>query len=426
MRIGILTVGSRGDVQPFVALGRGLKAAGHEVIIVTAEMFASMVSDHGLLFRRLSDDLLRLKDTPEGRGVLEGRGGKLALLRQVNPLLRTMLDEAWAASRDLEAIIYHPKALAGYHIAEKLRIPGILSLPVPLYTPTQAFPLPILPPRIRLGGWFNQGSYSLLKLIAVPFRDIVRRWRTETLELPPRRVRELTRADGAPVPVLYGYSEHIVPRPPDWPEWVAATGYWLLDRPADWRPPTDLARFIETGPRPVYLGFGSMTGNRDEKRGQLVLEALARLRLRGVIATGWGGLKMLDLPETVFALERAPHDWLFPRVSVVVHHGGAGTTAAALRSGRSSVICPFMGDQPFWGDRLYRLGVGPKPIPQKRLTVENLTQAIRTAIDDTDIRARTLDLSRKIRAEDGIARAVKFIERHTASSAIFRATCRST
>jgi sterol 3beta-glucosyltransferase len=170
-----------------------------------------------------------------------------------------------------------------------------------------------------------------------------------------------------------------------------------------------LVEFLVAGSPPVYVGFGSMAGRNPEKVTQIVFESLARSGQRGVIATGWGGLAVSDLPDNLFKIESIPHDWLFPQMVAVVHHGGAGTTAAGLRAGKPTVICPFFGDQPFWGRRVFELGVGPEPIPHKKLSVEKLANAIQVAVSDDDIRKRAAGLGEKIRAENGIARAVDFI-----------------
>jgi UDP:flavonoid glycosyltransferase YjiC (YdhE family) len=165
--------------------------------------------------------------------------------------------------------------------------------------------------------------------------------------------------------------------------------------------------FLQSGPPPVYIGFGSMAGRDPERRAEIALEALKRSGQRGVLLTGWGGLQPRDLPDDVYAVDSVPHDWLFPQMAAVVHHGGAGTTAAGLRAGTPTVIVPFFGDQPFWGRRVAELGVGPAPIPQKQLSVERLAAAIRTAAGDPAMRARAQELGRRIRQEDGVARAVE-------------------
>jgi len=171
-----------------------------------------------------------------------------------------------------------------------------------------------------------------------------------------------------------------------------------------------LVDFLAAGLPPVYIGFGSIAGKSPAKTTTIVTEALKKSGQRGIIATGWGGLEASLLPETMFTIDQAPHNWLLPHVAAVVHHGGAGTTAAGLRAGKPTIICPFFGDQPFWGSRISELRVGPEPIPQKELTVENLATAIHVAVTDENMGRRAAALGEKIRIEDGVGRAVQFIE----------------
>lgn len=411
MNILILTIGSRGDIQPFVALGKGLSARGHTVTVCTAAMYESFVTEHGLNYAYMTDEMIRLTDTVDGQRTVESGGKGFGLINRVKPIIRQMLDQAWEAAQGADAIVYHPKTLAGYHIAEKLNLPVFMSMPLPAFTPTAAFPNPILPPTIRLGGAFNRLSYAVTRMVGMPFYGVVKDWRA-SVGLPPRSrfASEIVLPDGSPMPTLYSYSPRVVPSPPDWPATTVATGYWFLDQMENWQPPAALTAFLDSGEPPVYVGFGSMAGTDPEVKARLVLDALAQAGQRGIIASGWGGLKASALPDTVFMLEQAPHDWLFPRVKAVVHHGGAGTTAAGLRAGKPHVICPFLGDQPFWGQRTYALGVGAHPIPQKQLTADKLASAIRTVVADAEMQRRADALGTDIRAEDGVGRAVTMIE----------------
>jgi UDP:flavonoid glycosyltransferase YjiC (YdhE family) len=210
-------------------------------------------------------------------------------------------------------------------------------------------------------------------------------------------------------PVIYGYSNFVIPRPADWDANTYVAGYWFLDEPADWMPPADLVDFLQAGPAPVYIGFGSM-GDRDpEQTTRIVLDAVARTGQRAVLASGWGGMRQTEMPSTVHMLKSVPHSWLFPQMAAVVHHGGAGTTAAGVRAGVPSIITPFFGDQPFWGKRIADLGIGPAPIAKKALTAERLAQAITQAVSDTAMRQRAAELGVKVRAEDGANQAAKLI-----------------
>ena len=231
-------------------------------------------------------------------------------------------------------------------------------------------------PESPLTSWANPISHRLTQqMIWQTTRAADKAAREQVLGMRPTGLfgpyRELAKSL-----TLYGYSPSVVPKPADWDATQHVTGYWSLEPHAQWSPPEDLMRFLETGPAPVYIGFGSM-GSRDPKASaRLVLEALERSGQRGVLYSGWGGLSHDDLPPSVFMVGSTPHSWLFPRMAAVVHHGGAGTTAAGLSAGVPSVVTPVMGDQPWWGRRVHDLGVGPRPVNRRHLTPEHLANAI--------------------------------------------------
>jgi sterol 3beta-glucosyltransferase len=302
--------------------------------------------------------------------------------------------------------------LSATSIAEKLDVPVMLAMPVPMIVPTTESPTIGLPD-LKVGGWYNKATYQLIQMGYRTYAGMVDEFRQDVLGLDksPKSAGLLYMANHQPVPVLHAYSEHVVPRPHDWPDQAHVTGYWFLDRLTQWEPSAELQAFLEAGEPPVYVGFGSMAGRNPQGLTHIVIEALQQAQVRGLIATGWGGLDVNSLPDTIFKLDQAPHDWLFPRVAAVVHHGGAGTTAAGLRAGRPTIICPFFGDQPFWGRRVQALGVGSKPIPQKNLTVDKLAAAIREVTISESIQQNAAVLGEKVRQEDGIANAVSIIER---------------
>lgn len=410
MRILITTFGTRGDIQPYIALGIGLKHAGHEAAICTSEGYRSFVEEYQLDYVFMSNELLQLsQDSLNATG---GITGTFKTIQKIPLAVRNAMDDEWKAALTFkpDLIIYHPKCLGSLHVAEKLNIPAIASIPLPFYTPTREFPVPFMS-GIRLGKWFNLLSYKIMGLSSGMYTKATNDFRAKALGMPPlKRFPDLlTRSDGSPVPILYPYSPHVLPVPHDFPPHVHVTGYWFLDGSKGWQPDRELVRFLEAGAPPVYIGFGSMGGLGGDERAKVVLNALKQTGQRGLIATGWGGLKATELPDHVFMLDAVPHDWLFPQVAAVVHHGGAGTTAAGLRAGKPSIICPFLGDQPFWGGIVQQLGVGPKPIPQTRLTADRLADAIRTVVQDVEMQNRAGELGKQIRAEDGVACAVDVI-----------------
>jgi sterol 3beta-glucosyltransferase len=411
MKITILTAGSRGDVQPFVALALGLQRAGHRVTLAAPLDAERFVAGYGVSYARLTADYQQLAATEQSRAALGGNPAALfKTYREFQGMMRTLLDDAWAAAQGADTIVYHPKALAGADIARRLTVPGFLAAPMPMLTPTAAFPMPGTFSR-NLGGKFNRATYAANRLMLLSFYGLINRWRRETLGLPPRSPLAHPFSDnGRPLPQLYAVSPQVVPRPDDWPAHAHMTGYWFLPAVADWSSPPALEAFLAAGEPPVYVGFGSMAGRKPEETTALVLEALAQSGQRGILASGWGGLRATALPEHVHLLEAAPHAWLFPRCAAVVHHGGAGTTAAGLQAGRPTIICPFFGDQPFWGQRVAASGAGPAPIPQKKLTAAGLAAAIREATRNAAMRQRAAAIGAAIRAEDGVQRAVELIE----------------
>jgi UDP:flavonoid glycosyltransferase YjiC (YdhE family) len=403
-------------VQPYVALGVGLKANGYDIRIGTHTNFESMARSRKLDFVPLSgnpEDILMTNWGEEwmstGSNFIQFVRG---LLRIIEPVAEQCALDCWNASQDSDAIIASRLGLAaGYHISEKLRIPLVPAYLQP-YTPTHAFPTAFIYPEIRLGASLNRVTHIIAEAIFWScFRSWTGTFRTEVLKLSPVKHRWLFWPEQRKnFPVLYGYSPTVVPKPVDWNDQIHVTGYWLMDETRDWRPPSDLADFLESGPAPIYVGFGSMRNADPEATTRLVVKALTVAKQRGVLLRGWGGLGGTSLPDHVFQVESVPHDWLFSRVKAVVHHGGAGTTAAGLRAGIPSIVIPFFADQPFWAHRIYKLGVGPKPISRKQLSALGLAEAITTAVTQNEMRTKARQIGQLIRAEDGVKRAVQVID----------------
>ncbi len=417
MRIAIVTIGSRGDVQPYVALGMGLQAAGFGVRLAAHEEFEPFVRSHGLEFASVSGNPREAMTTENGKQWLESQSNPIKFLRGMKRLAEpTMWQTArdmMQATEDADLILASTLALfSAQSIGERLGVPVIAASPQPIITTrhfvSPAFPLP--PAWLPFPQIYNRLSHPMArKMMWTVFGDSINKIRADMLDLPPTRERAWTLHGD--LLALLGYSEHVVPKPPDWGQSVHVTGYWFLDSARDYRPPAALAAFLDAGAPPVYVGFGSMANRNPEAIRTLVLQALERSGQRGILLTGWGGMSRANLPDTVLQVDSIPHDWLFPRMAAVVHHGGAVTTAAGLRAGVPSIVIPFFADQPFWAERVYRLGVGPKPIPRSRLTAGGLADAIRAAVSDREMQRRATSLGEKLRAEDGVARAVEAIQR---------------
>ena len=417
MNIFIITLGSRGDVQPYVALGKGLKATGHHVTLATSSSFEPFITEHGLNYGYLSNDLLDLIDPDifDKAGNIFGMiKTAIEMSRVANRINEKLLYESWetAQQSNPDMIIYHPKALAGPHIAEKLNIPLALAVPLPIMVPTGEFPA-LGMPNFGLGSWYNKLTYRLLAMGYSNYDKTVNVFREKSLGLEPVKgaAMRIKTPDGRPIPVLHAYSRYIAPRPADWGDHASVNGYWFLERLDDWQPSAELQAFLDAGDPPVYAGFGSMASKNPQKLAHIVIEAMKQANVRGIIATGWGGLDAASLPDTILKIDQAPHDWLFPRMAAVVHHGGAGTTSAGLRAGCPTFIAPFIADQPYWGAQVHRLGVGPEPIHNKKLTVDKLAVALREMTGNASMKTKAAQLGEKIRQEDGIANAIAVIEK---------------
>ncbi len=411
MKITIFAAGSRGDIQPCLVLGRGLQEAGYRVCLAAPEDFADFVRPHGLDFFPLRGDVQEIMASDTGRKFMETGGSNplnsiFAVRKMIRPVVMEMAEDAFAACRDAEAMICLGVFSAfGQAIAAALNIPLIHVEPTPLL-PTKAFPAASWPIQRNWGRHHNYLSgLAMLGVVWLWYRPFVNEFRRK-LGLPPSSFSRFFRVMRT-APMIGAYSPSVIPH--QWPASMHVSGYLFLDAQPDWQPSPELQEFLGAGDPPVYIGFGSMAGRHPEKLATLVLEALDRSGQRGILLTGWGGLRTRLVPDSVLVIDSVPHSWLFPRTAAVIHHGGAGTTAEGLRAGVPTIIIPFVLDQPFWGARVKSLGLGPDPIPQKKLTADRLAQAITTAVSDSEMRQRAAAVGETIRGEDGVGAAVEII-----------------
>lgn len=412
-KLSIVASGTRGDVQPYIALGKGLQEAGYHVHLFTSDNFEPLVTDAGLTFGSTGVSVEERLQSDEWRKALEGGNFLTILSRMQKEMKSASMDIARRLPSLLEGsdlIVAGMSAMGIYSIADMQKIPILQAFVFP-FTPTQEFPTPLVS-SLPFGKALNRLSFHITRQMF---------WQTskagdaairQHLGLPKGSFwGPFGLLERQHLPTLYGYSAHVLPRPGDWTDNHHVTGYWFLNEPDHWSPPADLLDFLNAGEPPIYIGFGSMSSRNPREAGQIALEALARSGQRGVIASGWGGLELSNTPQNVHLISSMPHSWLFPRMSAVVHHGGAGTTAAGLRAGVPSIIVPFMADQSFWGHRTANLGVGTAPIARKKLTSERLAAAIHEAVTNTSMRRKATEMGESIRAEDGIANAVAIVDR---------------
>ncbi|MFI2363075.1 glycosyltransferase [Promicromonospora sp. NPDC019610] len=423
MKALIMTLGTRGDVQPFVALAQALDAAGHEAVLCAPHRFADLVTGNGVTFAGVDDGPMRQLDSPAEAGLAFGGGlrARVRQIREMPSMFDQVLSDSWhvasgGAGSGADVVIHNGQILSGQHVAEALGIPAVLGLPLPMYVPTREYPWPGQSLSFGLPGWLNRATFAGMRLPASMFGRVIDRWRRDTLGLSPRPGRHdpTVRPDGRPAPVLHAYSPAVLPRPEDWPGTAEVTGYWFLSSAS--RLPADVEQFLAAGPAPLFAGFGSMSGLDPQALTRAVVQAAALTGHRLVMATGWGGLdagtaKAAAVEHGMELLVVADVDYqaLFPRMAAIVHHGGAGTVGTAFAAGRPQVVCPFVADQPFWGRVAHARGVAPMPLTQRRLSGSALAARIAQADAPASVAAAT-SLSDRIAGERGLDRAVALTE----------------
>ena len=402
-----------GDTQPFVSLAARFKQQGHRVKLAARPDFASLAASYDVEFVPLGNPYKSLLRSEEVATAI-GSGNMLKMLvkqvsnkNQRKAFLDGLDTDAMRAVEGAEAIIYKSSWFPFYSIAEKLGVPSASAMFMPV-TRTRSFPSFLIGDGEDRGPMINALLWHITEqFIWQVSRNFDNKMRNELLGLPRLpflgpSARQLERT-----PLYYAFSPSVVPRPADWPDRIHVTGFWFSDPPPGWTPPSDLVAFLESGPSPVYVGFGSMPSGSAEDTLKLILKALELSHQRGILLSGWAGIgDVRKLPEYAFGVESVPHSWLFPRMSAVVHHGGAGTTGAGLRAGVPSVVTPFVADQPNWARRIEALGVGPRAIRFSELTADLLAGAIGHATSDSAMRQRASDLGEKIRSEDGVGTTV--------------------
>lgn len=408
MNITILTFGSRGDVQPFLPLSLGLMAGGHNIILAAPARFKALVEEHGITFFPLAGDPEELSRRLNDAGY--------NFFKLVNELMPHAIDigadimrQTDEACRDADLIIHTFAHAVGAHtLAREKNIPDIHIQTFPMFTPTGDYPnISLLDLRSRfLNRLTHTASIKITELTSfLGFEQVRRR-----AGLPKRKLYSPFK-DSQPhlrTPILCAWSPSLIPPSSDWNPRVHVTGYYFFPYNNSYMPSNELKDFLEAGKSPVCISFGSMVNKNAEKIDMVIRESLKRTNNRGIILSGWGSAKRETTKELLY-LESAPHDWLLPKCTLLIHHGGAGTTSAGLRAGISQVVVPFMADQPFWGIRVHAIGVAPKAINVNQLSVEKMVSAIVEA-ESNVILERAQITGQEIRGEDGVMNAVKLIE----------------
>ncbi|ODV85021.1 glycosyltransferase family 1 protein [[Candida] arabinofermentans NRRL YB-2248] len=411
-RFTLLTIGSRGDVQPYIALGKGLLKEGHSVKIVTHAEFEPWIKSHGIEFDVIAGDPSELMAL-----MVNNPSINYNFIKEAKSKFRSWIDDllvtSWKACQDTDVLIESPSSICGIHIAEKLQIPYFRAFTMP-WTRTRAYPHAFMVPDQKLGGAYNYMTH-------VAFENgywrgtsyQINKWRVETLGL---RKTNLAAMKQSSVPFLYNMSPAVFPPSVDFAEWIHVTGYWFLNESNDYKPPKELTDFMQKarddGKKLVYIGFGSIVVSNPAELTKAVCNAVVEADVRCIMNKGWSdrlGAKSnveIELPKEVYNAGSVPHDWLFPQLDATVHHGGSGTTGASLRFGLPTIIKPFFGDQKFYAGRVEDLGCG---IGLKDLNYKSLAKALKEVTTNARIIEKARSIGTKIRSEHGVQYAIETI-----------------
>ncbi|QPG77239.1 hypothetical protein FOA43_004646 [Brettanomyces nanus] len=414
-RLTLLTIGSRGDVQPYIALGKALVKEGHSVKIVTHKEFGPWIKSHGLDFDVIAGDpseLMSLMVSHPSISYSFVRDAKSKFSSWIDELLQS----SWKACQDTDVLIESPSSFAGIHIAEALQVPYFRAFTMP-WSRTRAYPNAFLVPDQKLGG-----SYNYMTHVAFEngyWRGVsnqVNKWRENTLHIGKTNLAAMKQNS---VPFLYNISAVVFPPSVDFPDWVKVTGYWFLNEGgSDYEPPRELVNFIDSarkdGKKLVYIGFGSIVVDKPRELSRAVISAVVDADVRCILNKGWSErkadvnetLEKEQFPTEIYSAGSVPHDWLFPRIDAAVHHGGSGTTGASLKFGLPTVIKPFFGDQKFYASRVEDLGCG---VALKELNSKSLTAALKEVTTSKRIQEKAKLIGMKIREEKGIQNAIDAI-----------------
>lgn len=415
MKYTLITIGSEGDVRPYVLLAKELIRRGHQVKIAAFNSFEGLIRENNIDFYPLTGDAKNFIGK-----IMEPNVNGLTYLMHLRSALSSsiakLLEDMYLSCEDAQAIVGTFFGTTMYSIAEKKDIPCIQThfFPIDYNSTMPISSAPIWP----LGPLWHKATYRIGHfLISIVEKIYLSSWRKSKNMRPHKISTTLDNSlKGEYIPTLYAISPSLISKPKEWGEHIHLTGFWV-DKKSDaikYTPEAELISFLDKHQKVIYIGFGSMVSGDMDKTLNIVLKAIEEAGVPAIISKGWGGDSLnLQTKDKIYAIGHVPHAWLFDRVTAVVHHGGAGTTAAGLMAGKPTLIVPFGGDQFFWGDRIFKGGLGPKPIPRKKLTVKKLAKGLTKLVDSKDFEIKARELQKDLLKEDGIKSAVDIIEMKT-------------
>lgn len=414
MKVSLLALGTRGDVQPYVALAKELIKNGHEASVCTGKTFRRFIEENGVTFHEAAVDLMAFLQSDEGKQIFGGgRYNLIKMLRYskevIVPAYRKSLNDFLEASKGADLIIYHPKALGAVDIACYLDIPCINMSPVPILYPITEFPNLAVSPTRNLGAFLNKLTYKPVVFAESSSIKDINEFRMNMLKLPKRKVGTLTfRQNGRDIPIIYPISPFLFQEVSSWEGRVHLPGFYFLDI-GDTELAEDIQKFLREGEKPIVISFSSMPLKDPVLFKEKLIQALKETNNRAVVLTGTSGMTF-EGEENILAVEKAPHRLIFKEAKGIIHHGGAGTLSEALLSGVPQLIMPFSVDQPFWAHLLHSRGYALSPLREKNLKVSDLVSSLKE-LESEKYCKNAKEIKKIIEAEKGLEHTVKYIEK---------------
>lgn len=404
MKIALLTLGTRGDVQPYAVLGQALKQRGHQVTLSTAKNFEALVRSYDIEFLPVEADFQAFLETEEGKKMMKNplRAQK-NLEKWVYPMIFSALTTFFKLAKESDKVLYHIKTLGDY-FADQFPEKMIRANVVPAYQPTREFVNPILS-GLRLPATLNKFSYLLSEIGIRMMAKPIKRFREH--EGLSKKIKKIQ------LPSLYGISPYYLDKPADYPKDAFFTGFWTSPSLDGLDP--DVTDFLRQGEAPLLLTFGSMPFVSEIDLPVVLDRLTSALKIRLIVIKGWGlyDTDILSKNKSIKVISSAPYDKLFPLVKAVIHHGGIGTISACLLAGKPFLSCPVMyplGDQHFWGAIGYRKGLALAPMPLKKITEQLLIDRVKELLENTQLFDNAQKISKQLRDEDGVQNAIEKIE----------------
>lgn len=414
MKVVFLTVGSRGDVQPYVALAKELIKNGHEALVCTGSSFKRFIQENGVGFHEATADLMAILESEEGKKVFNG--GHYNILKMlkyakavITPAYRKSMDDFLDASKGSDLIIYHPKALGAVDIAEYLNVPCIGMPPIPIVYPITDFPNIAISSKRNFGPFLNKLSYKATSLGEASYMKDINDFRKKSLLLSKRKAGAFAfKVNGKDIPIIYPISPFLFKGVDSWKDKVFLSGFFFLNL-GEVKLNDELENFLKSGEKPIVVSFSSMPLKNPRLFKEKLIKAFKETGNRAVVLTGTSGMTF-DNEENICIVNQAPHRLIFRKAKGIIHHGGVGTMSEALLSGAPQLIIPFAVDQPFWAHRLYSKGYTISPLREKNLETSDLVKALKEMENDRNIR-KAEEIKNIIESEKGLENAVKYIER---------------